>query len=108
MTVCCQNLTLGALSSRSTLSVLVGALFEKFGLFLNTPRTCIACVVFVYIRQGRRQQGARRYTCTTLRFRHLIGFVILIVRQILIVYYFLFISWNRPDDDYRRVAEICS
>jgi hypothetical protein len=28
--VCCQNLTLGALSSRSTLSVLVGALFKKF------------------------------------------------------------------------------
>jgi len=38
MAVCCQNLTLGALSSRSTLSVLVGALFKKFGLFLNTPR----------------------------------------------------------------------
>jgi hypothetical protein len=38
MTVCYQNLTLGALSSRSALSVLVGALFKKFGLFLNTPR----------------------------------------------------------------------
>jgi hypothetical protein len=38
MAVCCQNLTLGALSSRSALSVLVGALFKKFGLFLNTPR----------------------------------------------------------------------
>jgi hypothetical protein len=36
--VCCQNLTLGALSSHSVLSVLVGALFKKFGLFLNTPR----------------------------------------------------------------------
>jgi hypothetical protein len=36
MAVCCQNLTLGALSSRSALSVLVGALFKKFGLFLNT------------------------------------------------------------------------
>ena len=36
--VCCQNLTLVALSSRSALSVLVGALFKKFGLFLNTPR----------------------------------------------------------------------
>jgi hypothetical protein len=34
----CQNLTLGALSSRSALSVLVGALFKKFGLFLNMPR----------------------------------------------------------------------
>jgi hypothetical protein len=37
--VCCQNLTLGALSSRSALSVLVGALFKKFSLFLNTPCT---------------------------------------------------------------------
>jgi hypothetical protein len=33
----CQNLTLGALSSRSSISVLVGALLKKFGLFLNTP-----------------------------------------------------------------------
>jgi hypothetical protein len=40
MAVCSQNLTLGALSSRNALSVLVGALFEKFGLFLNTP--CIS------------------------------------------------------------------
>jgi len=38
MAVCCQNLTLGALSSRSALSVLVGAPLKKFGLFLNTPR----------------------------------------------------------------------
>jgi len=38
LAVCCQNLTLGALSSRSVLSLLVGALFKKFGLFLNTPR----------------------------------------------------------------------
>jgi hypothetical protein len=35
--VCYQNLTLGAFSSRSALSLLVGALFIKFGLFLNTP-----------------------------------------------------------------------
>jgi hypothetical protein len=33
--VCCQNLTLGALSSRSALSVLFGALFKKFGLFFE-------------------------------------------------------------------------
>jgi hypothetical protein len=33
MAVCCQNLTLGALSSRSALCMLVGALFKKFGLF---------------------------------------------------------------------------
>jgi hypothetical protein len=37
MAVCCQNLTLGALSSRSALSLLFGALFKKSGLFLNTP-----------------------------------------------------------------------
>jgi len=29
---------LGALSSRSVISVLVGMLFKKFGLFLNVPR----------------------------------------------------------------------
>jgi hypothetical protein len=39
MSCAVQNATLGALSSRSALSVLVGALFKKFGLFLNTPRT---------------------------------------------------------------------
>jgi ABC-type polar amino acid transport system ATPase subunit len=33
MAVCCQNLPLGALSSRSAPSVLVGALFKKFCLF---------------------------------------------------------------------------
>ena len=38
MTVCSKNVTLGALSSRSALSVLVGALFKKINLFLNTPR----------------------------------------------------------------------
>jgi hypothetical protein len=38
MAVCCQNLMLGALSSCSLPSVLVGALFKKFGLFLNRPR----------------------------------------------------------------------
>ena len=38
MAVCCQNLPLGALSTLSAPSVLVGALFKKFGLFLNTPR----------------------------------------------------------------------
>jgi hypothetical protein len=36
MAVCCQNLTLGALSNRSALSLLVGALFKKFSLCLNT------------------------------------------------------------------------
>jgi len=41
MAVFCQNLTLGTLSSLTALSLLVGALFKKFGLFLNTPRMFI-------------------------------------------------------------------
>ena len=36
MAVCCQNLPVRALSSRSAVTVLVGALFQKFDLFLNT------------------------------------------------------------------------
>jgi hypothetical protein len=32
----CQNLLLGALSSRSAPSLLVGELFKEFGIFLNT------------------------------------------------------------------------
>jgi len=43
MTVCCQNLALDALNSRSALIVLVGAVFKKFGLFLNTPRMSRTC-----------------------------------------------------------------
>jgi len=42
MAVFCQNLTLGALSSRRVLSLLVGALFKKFGLFLNTPHIVLS------------------------------------------------------------------
>ena len=38
MALCFQNLTLGALSSCRALSMLVGALFKNFGLFLNIPR----------------------------------------------------------------------
>ena len=45
--VCSQNLTLGVLSSRSALSLLVGALFKQFGLFLNTPRN-ISCTIFIF------------------------------------------------------------
>jgi len=41
MAVCCQNLTLGALSTRSALSMLVGPLFKKFSLFLNMPLTLL-------------------------------------------------------------------
>ena len=42
MAVCCQNLSLDSLSCCSALSVLFGALFKKFGLFLNTPRIVIS------------------------------------------------------------------
>jgi len=45
MTFCYKNLTLGVLSSRTALSLLVGALFKKFGLFLNTPRIHKACII---------------------------------------------------------------
>jgi len=44
MAVCCQNLPLGALSSRSALPVPFGALFKKFGLYLNNP-----CILSLYI-----------------------------------------------------------
>jgi hypothetical protein len=37
MVVHCQNMMLGALSSHSMRSVLVGVLFKKLGLFLNMP-----------------------------------------------------------------------
>jgi len=37
MAVCCQNLPLGVLSSRSALPVPVGVPFKKFGLYLNNP-----------------------------------------------------------------------
>jgi hypothetical protein len=40
MAVCCQNLMLGVLSSRSALSMLVVVLFKKLGLFFNMPCKC--------------------------------------------------------------------
>jgi hypothetical protein len=52
MVVCCQNLMLSGLSGRSALSVLVGALFKKFSLFLNTPRTSF--------KEGKRKKEGRR------------------------------------------------
>ena len=53
MAVSCQNLPLGALSSRSAPSVLVGELFKKCGLFLNTGvfnRVVIKCTVLFSLR----------------------------------------------------------
>ena len=51
MAVGCQNLTLGVLSRCSALSMLVGALFKKFGLFLNTPHmscTIVTCAAVLF------------------------------------------------------------
>jgi len=49
MAFCCQNLPLGVLISHSVPFLLVGALFKKFGLFLNMPsinnRSWITCSV---------------------------------------------------------------
>jgi hypothetical protein len=44
MAACNQNLMLGVLSSRSALSVLVGALFKKFGLCLNMPHILLQVI----------------------------------------------------------------
>ena len=55
MAVCCQNLPLGALSNRIAPSVLVGELFKKFGLFMNTGYITLSSLrttyvyIFVYI-----------------------------------------------------------
>jgi hypothetical protein len=52
MAVCCQNLMLGELGSRSVQSVLVGTLFEKFVVFLNMPCICLQkkyCVLCILI-----------------------------------------------------------
>jgi hypothetical protein len=52
-------MTLGVLSSRSALSMLVGALFKKFGLYLNTP--CIVVFhTYIYMFRlylYRREEG---------------------------------------------------
>jgi hypothetical protein len=57
MAVCCQNLTLDVLSSHSALSVLVGALFKKFGFFEHTlcisftpPNFFLSCPTGCYYR----------------------------------------------------------
>jgi hypothetical protein len=56
MAVFCQNLTLVALSSRYALSMQVGALFKKFGLFLNTP-LITAGAIFVWVLYKYRSYG---------------------------------------------------
>jgi hypothetical protein len=56
MAVSCQNLTLGAFSSRSALFVLVGALFKKFGLFLNMPRIRSTLEIFYFESEFTRSK----------------------------------------------------
>jgi hypothetical protein len=60
MAVCCQNLPLGALSSRSAPSVLVGELFKKFGFF-NTGVGLLPYHFFsrcrVYIKRKKENSG---------------------------------------------------
>jgi hypothetical protein len=54
----CQNLTLGVLSNHSVLSVLVGVLFKKVGLFLNK-------VVHIWLQI---MKGGSDYLQTTCKF----------------------------------------
>jgi hypothetical protein len=65
--VCFQNLTLGALSSSSALSVLVGALFKKLGLFLN-----VACISGSKRDEVTRDSTMRVFIISTNR-RKLLG-----------------------------------
>jgi hypothetical protein len=48
MAVCCQNLPLGGLSSRSAPFVLVGALFKKFRLFFEHASYTLCTEFSVY------------------------------------------------------------
>jgi hypothetical protein len=45
MALCLQNLKLGVLRSHIAFSLLVGALFKKFGVLLNTPRIAFTRVL---------------------------------------------------------------
>jgi hypothetical protein len=48
MAVCCQNLTLGALSNGSALSMLVGALLKKFSIFLTTLESLCEMISYTF------------------------------------------------------------
>jgi hypothetical protein len=48
MAVCCQNLMLGVLSRCSALSMLVGTLFKKFGLFFGLSLYFDVCLNWLY------------------------------------------------------------
>jgi hypothetical protein len=72
MAVCCQNLPLVALSSRSASSVLVGELFKKFGLFLNTP--CIQISADMYSIVDYRLCSESLYLFCTVAVRREINY----------------------------------
>jgi hypothetical protein len=92
MAVCCQNLTLGALSSRSALSVLVGAQFKKFGLFLNTPRILV---------QQDQQDALLIFSLFQLKaytgFQHIYAHhqEVLYVQQLVYLYAY-YVGWFKP------------
>ena len=56
-------LPLGALSDRSAPSVLVGALFKKFGFFLNIPRIYIVIFHFNYYTIFACTFGSQNVVC---------------------------------------------
>jgi hypothetical protein len=105
MAVCCQNLPLGALSSRSAPSVLVGALFKKFDLFLNTGvlRTLVIkskrvitefASFFIVIAADVRCSLPSNDNKTLRTFRHLPK-SILIIKKIVNLSPVTFYGWNK-------------
>jgi hypothetical protein len=62
MAICYQILTLGALGSRSAFSVLFGALFKKFSLFLNTPPLSAGqCILRLFTIRSEKQYSKTRH-----------------------------------------------
>jgi len=80
MAVCYQNLTQGALSSHSVLSMLVGALFKKFCLFLNVPHMSVLT--------NRHTQQALKLKSSLL----CSGYIIFLLLQLSVVLYLCCIS----------------
>jgi len=83
MAVCCQNLPLGALSNHSMPSVLVGALFKKFGLFLTHLvffklfKLCDALLLYFYSHAINTFFGNIRSTNLRLKVRSLMCIIMM-------------------------------
>ena len=81
MAVCCQNLPLGALSSCSAHSVLVGVIFKMFGLFLNTPlipnavETLTETVVIFYIFIDMLMGAKKVYSSVARHFKSVSDYI---------------------------------